>query len=138
MDLAPLSGPHLPAIFAAILAEQLLGVLWYHPRTFSPAWLKAWKLDVRKIDKRDPVPFAVSVVKSAFAVMTLDYLMRHLGWTGALGGLRAALYVFTGFTALNLATHYRFAQVSFKALALDLGYDLAALSASGLILGAWR
>ncbi len=131
-------GPHLAAIFTAILAEQLIGFAYYHPKTLSPAWLKAWKLNAKKIDRRDPVPFALSVLKSAFAAMTLDYLIRHLGWSGAMGGLRAALYVFLGFSALSLATHYRFAQVSAKAALIDLGYGLLALCSSGLILGAWR
>lgn len=132
------ASPNLLAIFSAVIAQQAIGYLVYGPKAMALAWTKAWNLDPKKIDRKDPAPFVLSVVKSAVLAMTLDYLIRHLGWTSALGGLRAALYIWIGFIALGTATHYRFAQISTMALLIDLGHDLAAFGAVGLILGAWR
>jgi hypothetical protein len=135
----PLAGqPDLKAVFAAVLVMQALGFLFYAPQTLGRAWMQAWKLKPSKVNAKDPVPFVLSIVQAAVAAMSLDYLMRHLGWTSVGGGLRLGLYIWTGFTLGTLATHYRFARVSTQAFLMDAGFELAQLSAAGLILGAWR
>ena len=136
--LPPLNGPNLPAIFLAVLAMQALAFLFYAPGFLGGAWLRAWGLAKKKVNSRDPVPFVLSVTQAAVAAMSLDYLLRHLGWPGVLGGLRLALYVWLGFLSLSLAVHYRYAKVSSRALLIDAGFELAQLCVAGLIVGAWR
>lgn len=139
MPISALAGqPNLKAVFVAILVMQGLGFAYFAPQVLGGAWRKAWKLKPGQVKPTDPVPFALSLLQAALTAMSLEYLLRHLGWSGPLGGLRLGLYVWTGFTAGSLAAHYRFARVSFRALAIDAGFELLQLSAAGLILGAWR
>lgn len=132
------TGPNLLAIFFTVLALQALGFLFYAPQTLGKRWAKAWGLNLRKLNAKDPVPFVIAVLHAAVLAVTLDFLMRRLGWTSVGGGLRLALYVWLAFTLGSLAQHYRFAQVRTQALAIDAGHDLAQLLLAGLILGAWR
>lgn len=139
MDPAALAGgPNLKAVFVAVLLMQLTGFAFYAPKAMAALWLKAWKLDPKKVKRKDPVPFVVSLLSSSLAAMTLDFFMRHLGWTGLGGGLRLALYVWLAFSAGGLAMHYRFAQVSGRALLLDAAHDLAHLCVAAAVLGLWR
>lgn len=129
-----LAAPHHLAVFLAVIASQALGFLWYGV-IFHKSWLKAWNLKVKNIKKKDPSPFIMSIIASFLFAYTADYLMRHLGWAGAGGGLRAALYLFIGAQAMFLATHYYFAQVGKKALILDLGSGILTALGMGLVLG---
>ena len=139
MDLSALAGgPNLKAVFVAVLLMQATGFVFYAPKAMAAIWLKAWKLDPKKINSKDPVPFAVSLLHSALVAMTMDFFMRHLGWTSITGGLRLALYLWLAFGVSNLAVHYKFAQVGTRALLLDAGHDLAHLCVAAIVLGLWR
>lgn len=139
MDLAALAGgPDLKAVFAAVVLMQAVGFLFYAPQTLGGAWMKAWKLKPKQVNSKDPVPFVFSVLHSALAAMTMDFFMRHLGWTSLGGGLRLALYLWLAFGLGTLAVHYRFAQVSRRALLIDAAHDLAHLCAAAVVLGLWR
>ncbi len=135
------------AVVAAVLASMIIGSIWFGPKAFYPAWLKA----LAQIDKTDPndqnmgpvvrifgFTILASFVQAIFMAMMVNAMgsMTPGGPTLASGAM-AGLFLWLGFVAPSSLTNKLFAD-RVKAWYYEAGNHLVTFVVMGAILGAWR
>ncbi len=116
------------AVIVAVVANMVLGFLWYGP-LFGKAWLAA-------VDKKEdeltqsPTMYIVPVLTSLIGAIVLWNVMQATG----LGGIMAAFWMWLGFIALTNLTNNLFRGYSTTLWALEAGNHLVSFGLTGLIL----
>lgn len=125
------------AILAAAIANMLIGMAWYSPSMFGTQWLA---LIGRKTPDRYQahVGKVTSAVASLCLAFALSYVVRQLGSTNVLEGLRVGLFLSLGLVATRSAPHYAFAGRHTGLFFIDAGYDVAGMMVMSTILTVWR
>ena len=100
------------AIFVLVVAQQLLGALWYSPLLFAEIWAKAQGKTVADLNQGFALPFIYSIIASFlftyFAAMLVGGLKLDTARKGAVFGLSMGIMVIIPL----LAIHYSFLQLS--------------------------
>jgi len=132
------------AIFVAAIAAFAVGAIWFGPKTFFPVW---WKLQGKKpedaagsgnVGLMFGLTFVAQLVTS-FAVALVLKLEELAGFTVTLGtGFQVGLLLGVFVAAAASLSHRLFAGHGYRIWLLEVGNDIAAIVAMGLILGAWR
>ncbi len=129
------------AVAFAAIATFGIGALWYSPFLFAKQWLAFNGYGPEKVEAmRKDAPRAYGISFVCFLVMSgaFDVLLRmtHIG--GVAGGAKLGFLLWAGFVAATGVTANVYSDRSFKAFALDAGYQLVYLVAMGVILVAWQ
>ena len=62
----------------AALIPLFVGFLWFNPKTFGPAWIKASGVDEEKAKSANmPLIFGLTYVCSFFIAMTVNFIVIH-------------------------------------------------------------
>lgn len=131
------------AVIAATAAAFVVGFIWFGPKTFFPVW---WRAMGRSMD--DP-PGSDNMAK-VFGLTLLGALVQatvlalviglareagnDVNWLAG-AGIGALMGV--GFAAATSLSHRLFAGHGLKVWAIEVGGDIAQLTAMGLVLGLW-
>ena len=125
------------AILVAALIQWILGALWY-----SLLFAKPWMALTGQKPGERPKGAVVAMVTSFFGGLVLAFVLAHVVlWSGATTFACGALIGFIcwlGFIAMPLLAETIYEQRSFKLLAINAGYWLAAVVGSGILLAMWR
>lgn len=135
------SNIHWVAVLVSGLVGIASGAIWFGPKTFYPAWLKA----MGKPEDNNPsesmgmaVVFGSTFVAQfvqAIAMALILSSMTHLNMgKGALVGLIAGI----GVAAASSLGHRLFGGHGFKAWAIEVSNDIINLVLMGAILGGWN
>jgi hypothetical protein len=132
------------AILACVVVTMASGSLWYHPKTFFPAW---WKV----VGKGDEMPgmkggmgltwtltIVSSFVQALFMALAVSALGPLLGGTSVVTGIETGALLWLGFIAPTYLVNKLFAGHGLKVWAIEAGNHLVNFLAFGAILGAWR
>lgn len=136
-----LSNINFLALAAAAIASFALGSVWYSPLLFSKAWQNAVGLTDEKLQNAN----MAMIFGSSFAlILIMNFglaviLQGHAGSdvtyiSGALYGFLIGVF----FVATSIGINIFYQRKSFALWAIDAGYQVAYLTLSGAILGAWR
>lgn len=136
------------AIGAAVIANIVIGFLWYGP-LFGKAWMREMNLSPEH--KPDP-----AVLKRAMAIMIVSafltaYVLAHTvavwrpsTWNAGtdaanvIYGLSSAFFTWIGFFVPVLLAGVAWENKSWKLFGINAGYHFAALLAAAMILAHWR
>jgi len=125
------------AILVAALYQWILGALWYS-LFFAKPWMA---LTGHKKGER-PKGAVVGMISSFIGGLILSFILAHVViWSGSttIGcGAFMGSICWLGFIAAPLFAETIYEQRSFKLLAINLGYWLAALMVSGGLLAVWH
>jgi hypothetical protein len=125
------------AILVAALYQWILGALWYS-LLFAKPWMA---LTGHKAGTR-PKDAVFSMITSFFGGLMLAFVLAHVVmWPGAETFGEGALVGFIcwlGFIAMPLLAETLYERRSFKLLAINSGYWLAAVVGSSILLAVWR
>jgi len=125
------------AILVAAVYQWILGALWYS-LFFAGPWMA---LTGRKAGER-PKGAVVGMVLSFIGGLVLSFVLAHaVMWSGAEqfgGGVFVGFICWLGFIVAPLLAETIYEQRSYKLLAINAGYWLAATVASGGLLAVWR
>lgn len=137
------------AIAAAVLAQFVLGFLWYGP-LFGRAWAKEVGLNFEE------KPPAAAMVKSMLLMIVGSFLTAYVlahstevwrgsAWGSAIPdkpayvyGFFAGFFTWLGFYIPMLLSSVAWEQKSWKLFAINACYHLLALQAVGQILAFWQ
>lgn len=125
------------AVGAAVVANMVVGALWYSPILFGNMWLEATG---RKADE-------IEGANTAMATAILPAILFSLGlalvtsWTGAAtfaAGASIAIFAWACFVVPTLWLEVIFNQKPYKVFYINIGYFLVSFALMGAILGGWR
>jgi hypothetical protein len=69
---------NLIILFVAPLVSLVIGFIWYHPKVFGNAWIKASGVDTEKAKKANmPLVFGLTYLLSLFACAALHTMVIH-------------------------------------------------------------
>lgn len=135
------SNIHWVAVLVSGLVGIASGAIWFGPKTFYPAWLKA----MGKPENHDPgvsmnmgVVFGSTFVAQFVQAIAMALILRSMPalnmGKGALVGLVAGI----GIAAASSLGHRLFSGHGFKAWAIEVSNDILNLILMGAILGGWH
>ena len=128
-------------ILAGFVVYFVSGALWFGPKTFYPAWMRA-----RGKDPAEPqgshgmaVVFGMTALGALVQVIALAsvlwFVAEAQGAVGTLGGALAGLLLGIGFAAASSLSHRLFGGDGFKVWAIEVGGDVVGLTLAGLVVG---
>jgi len=127
------------AILVSALIQWFIGALWYSPVLFAKPWAA-----MNGITPGGPKKNAMiaGMITSFIGSLVLSFMLEHLIlWSGASTAAWGALIgfiVWAGFMAAPLSASYIYEGRPFKLFAINLGFWLVCLLASGVLLALWR
>jgi Protein of unknown function (DUF1761) len=126
------------AVAAAIVANFLIGGLWYSPLLFVHPWLRMSGVEKRVFDRGLPKALVGDLFASAATVLVLNQVLRWSQANSIGAGLLVALVVWVGFVASTLVAQVTYEQRPFAFFLISSGYRLVTLGVMGAILSIWR
>jgi mannose/fructose/N-acetylgalactosamine-specific phosphotransferase system component IIC len=124
-------------VLAAVIVQQLLGFIWYHPNVFG----RLWALWLNKsIDQLTPqtLPFVAAVFASVSFCYLLSWMFQVAVIEDWQRGFTLGLMVGIGFVAPSIARHYLFMEVDSIVTCIDSTYEILAAGLAGIILAVFR
>jgi hypothetical protein len=127
---------HLAILVAAVI-QFFLGALWY-----SLFFAKPWMALTGHTPGERPKGAAVAMISSFIGGLILSFMLAHVViWSGATTvgwGLIIGFICWLGFIAVPLFSETIYERRSYKLFAINSGYWLVALLASGCLLAVWQ
>lgn len=124
------------AVLAAVIVQQIVGFIWYHPSVLGLYWFEGLNLLVPP--QPGPLPFVASVFCSISFCYLLSWMFQIAVIEDWQRGLTLGLMVGIGFLAPNLSMHYMFMKVDSVVTLIDCGRDILASGLAGIILAVFR
>jgi hypothetical protein len=124
------------AILVAMIAQQVLGFIWYSRALFAESWMAG-------IGKRPedlvptPGPFILAIIAAVLLPIGMSWILEHCGVRGLKGGLLVGLGVGVAASAPAVIVHEAFLGYPAVVLAIDGAKEIVTALMVGLILGAW-
>jgi hypothetical protein len=127
---------NLLVIFAATVAANLLGGIWYSPFVFGKPWAAANKIQLGEQGMQNaPATFVAGFILQLFAASMIAALLgpNSSGAEGAqLGTLIAFSFVMTAMGITNL-----FERRPLSLIAINSAFHIASFGLMGYIIGNW-
>jgi hypothetical protein len=118
---------------------MIIGFFWYSMRAFGTPWSKMIGMTEEEMRKgANPLIFVLTFVLALAAGAALAVVVRSVGATTALGGLKAGLLVAVGFVLTTFGSEYIFSRRPFKLYLITAGYQAVAIVVNAIILAVWR
>jgi len=130
----------LAVIITAIVTFGI-GALWYSPLLFGKQWMAFNEVTAEKAAamRKDSLRlYGTSFVCYLVMAAVFAVLLRITHIDRIVGGAKLGFMLWLGFVATVGLTGSLYSGRSFKAYALDAGYQLVFLVVMGVILMAWR
>ncbi len=131
------------AVIACVVVRMIIGSVWFHPKTFYPAWLKA----IGRSEKDRPgsqnmaavwgLTILASFVQAVFMALMVNIMGSMSGGATLASGALAGFLLWLGFAAPSSLTNKLFS-AQFTAWILEAGNHLVTFVVMGAILGAWH
>lgn len=126
------------AVFAAAIANMVVGAVWYSPALFYERWRRAAGLTEEQLQRASAgrmygVGFAAALVIAYNLAAFLGDPSTTATW-GATAGFLSGF----GFSAMALAAIGAFEQRSWGWILLNGGYVTVCFTVMGFIIGVWR
>lgn len=128
---------HLAVLLSVVLLFAL-GFIWYGP-LFGETWMGMVGLNMASVEANPPGAgiWISNVITTIIPVYVLAWLFTKLNVTNALTGLLYGLLIAFSFVFLSRLTSGMFAQEPYGLAWITGGFDMVAMSITGLVLGAW-
>jgi hypothetical protein len=126
------------AIIAAVVANFVIGGVWYSPALFIKPWLEASGVSKAEFDKGLPRALVVDVVASLIMAFVLVHAIRYAGADSLGAGLFVTFWNWLGFVVAVLVGQVTHEHKPLSFFAINAGYRFVAMMAMGAILTLWR
>jgi hypothetical protein len=125
------------AVVVATAVTMAVGALWYSPVLFGKRWAGLVNRRLKDMQQTAGPGYVVAALGAFLQAVVLahlvDYALADTAWEGVVVGF----WAWAGFVATASAINYVFAGRPRTLWAIDSGYFLVSLLASGAILAAW-
>lgn len=121
------------------LSAIIVGIIWYSPLLFGPAWGKAVGMSEKQMSqdraKVMPVLLVVSLLTAYILSLFTVYVQSYLRSSWMTAALDTAFLAWLGFATTALITHDIWDKKGRDALYINVGNRLVTLVVMGLIIG---
>lgn len=118
-------------IFVAALVPMIVGFIWYNPKVFGNAWMKAANMTDEKVKSGNmPLIFGVSYLLSVFLAFSLYFVVIH---QAALISLFAIMPDFAPDGTNEISVQFQNLQEQFKGLHRTFGHGALHGTMSGFL-----
>jgi hypothetical protein len=128
------------AILVSALMLWLLGAVWYSPALFAKPWMALLKINPDPTKKGKGM--IAGMISSFIGDLILSLMLAHfVTWSGAVNpgaGAFIGFIVWLGFFVAPNFPQGIYEGRPFKLFAINNGYWLVGLIASGILLAVWR
>jgi len=128
------------AVLVSAVATFAIGALWYSPLLFGKQWIAFNEVTPDKVEamrKGAARLYGISFLCYLVLAAVFAVLIRMVHLQSVLGGAKMGGMLWVGFVATLGLTANLYSGRSFKAYALDAGYQLVFMVVMGLILAIW-
>jgi len=126
------------AILVAALLQWFLGAIWYSPALFAKPWMAMVTIKASSKNQSMVTGMIMSFVGSLITSFVLAHMILWAGATTWRWGALIGFICWAGFIAAPLAASYIYESRPFKLFAINTGYWLVGLIASGVLLALWH
>lgn len=130
------------ALFAAGIASQIIGFIYYSPFVLGKPWMKLMGLsekDVKPKGAEMAKLYGTSFVLALLSAFVLSHVMtmsmNFFGYGPIYTGIMTAFWMWLGFVMPVQLTDYLFSNKKFKLFAINTGYQLITILVMGIIVG---
>lgn len=133
------------AVLVCAILSMVIGMVWYGPYLFGPAWLEVMGVDPkdsRKIKASQKKYAPLYGVQFLLSLLQL-YILAHFiaGWQEA-SGIESSLWIYLGFVLPTVAGAAMWSgkpkKLALSQFLMTAGYQLVCFIVFGYVLGAWR
>ena len=136
----PVEINHLATIVAAI-ASIILGMIWYSPKVFGKAWMKAAGITGKAIAAQKKKGMAKSFIGMIICALVLAYVLSvFIDYAQAVtlgAGLLVGFLVWLGFIATVQIGVVLWENKPYKLFVINTGFNLVELLIMGAIIATW-
>jgi hypothetical protein len=126
------------AILASAVLQWILGAIWFSPLLFA----KPWKAMVYPTGAPQKNSMAAGMIVSFIGSLILSFVLAHfIFWAGASTlqwGAMIGFIAWVGFIVAPLSASHIYEGRPFNLFAINTGYWLVAIVATGALLAIWR
>lgn len=128
-------------VLAGFIVYFIVGAIWFGPKTFYPAWMRAKGLDPTKpAGNHGPVVvFGMTLLGALIQVTAIAsviwFVAQTNGPVGPWGGALTGLLLGIGLAAASSLSHRLFGGDGFRVWAVEVGGDVVGLTLAGLVVG---
>ncbi len=130
------------AVLAGFVVYFIAGAIWFGPKTFYPAWMRAKGLDPAEPQGSNgmAVVFGLTALGALVQVAALAIVLRLVVEAtgepvGALGGALGGLLLGIGLVAASSLSHRLFGGDGLRVWAIEVAGDVVGLTLAGLVVG---
>jgi Protein of unknown function (DUF1761) len=126
------------AVLVCFVILTALGFLWYE-YLFQDSWMQMVGLDAADVEANPPGAgvWITNTIATVVPIYTLAWLLTKLNVTSGMRGAGIALLISFSFVFLSRMTSDMFSQNPYALSWIVGGFNMAAMTISGFILGAW-
>lgn len=124
------------AIVAAVVANVLVGYLWFSNALFLKAWVALRPDKTPFSGKASPMLFVITIAAAFVSAITLDWILGLAHATSLAGGAIIGLYAGIGLVAPAFLADNLYNERPFKLYLIVTGFPVVGLLVMGAILGA--
>lgn len=126
------------AILVCVVLSFVLGFAWYGP-LFGDAWMGMVGLDLATIEANPPGAGAwiTNLIASVVPLYALAWMFVKMDVRSGIRGAAIGLLIAFSFNFLSRMTSDMFAQAPYALAWITGGFDMAIITISGFIIGAW-
>lgn len=127
------------AIGAAALAYFVIGALWYSPVLFAKAWVAMLPSPPTEEDKkRMPVLMLLTLAGNFASCVALAFLGWALQAGTVIPAIKLGLLVSLCFCAATMGINMLYEKRPMKLMLINIGYHVAGIIASAVIVVLWK
>ncbi len=122
------------AIIIAVIANMVIGSLWYGNWAFGKSWIKLSGHTMGEGMQVGPL-YALTAVAALVQAITMSWFLGQTGANSGAAGAIIGLYVGLGFVASAMFAEVLFAGRPPRLYAITAGYSVVAAIVQGAIIG---
>jgi hypothetical protein len=124
-------------VVGAAVLKVVLGMIWWAPVVFWPAWSKLTGISEAKAKPGMPRAMAVEVVGSLLTSFVLMHAIFYAGARTAPLGMAVGFMNWLGFVAFTQVQAVTYEQRPFKLFQINTGFQLVSLVLMGAVISIW-
>jgi hypothetical protein len=125
------------AVLVAVIANQVLGALWYSPILFGNTWIRELNIDADSISKKDATKSMIrAFLYSIINLLLLAYFIQVVQTDCTAKGLMVG-FLLGLFAIVQMGINATFESKTLKLFIINASYPLISYSICGIIIGAW-